>query len=242
MTRLALLPFLALIAAVLTGCATGGDNPWYGANKQMAKELGLGESSQAVDALKQALKLSSQRAGTTLSATNGYRDSGYPLTLPGALMPVANTLRKAGMGSYLEKVDAAMNRGAEQAAAEAIPVFRQAISNMTIHDAVDVAAGGETAATDYFRGQTEAQLRERFQPIIRSNLEKTGFYSQYKSMLDAYNALPLTSKPSLDIEADLMNQSLNALFGRMAAEEKLIREAPLARGSAMINAVLGMQN
>ena len=107
---------------------------------------------------------------------------------------------------------------------------------------MDVAAGGETAATDYFRGQTEAQLRERFQPIIRSNLEKTGFYSQYKSMLDAYNALPLTSKPSLDIEADLMNQSLNALFGRMAAEEKLIREAPLARGSAMINAVLGMQN
>ena len=39
-----------------------------------------------------------------------------------------------------------------------------------------------------------------------------------------------------------MNQSLNALFGRMAAEEKLIRQAPMARGSALINAVLGMQN
>lgn len=241
MTRLALLPFLALIAT-LTGCATGGDNPWYGASKQMAKELGLGESTQAADALKQVLNLSSQRAGTALSANDGYRASGYPLTLPGALKPVADTLRKAGMGSYLDKVDTAMNRGAEQAAAEAVPVFRQAINNMTIQDAVDIATGGETAATDYFRGQTEAQLRQRFQPIIRSNLEKTGFYSQYKSMLDVYNALPLTSKPSLDIEADLMNQSLNALFGRMAAEEKLIRQAPMARGSALINAVLGMQN
>jgi len=241
MTRLALLPFLALIAT-LTGCATGGDNPWYGASKQMAKELGLGESTQAADALKQVLNLSSQRAGTALSANDGYRASGYPLTLPGALKPVADTLRKAGMGGYLDKVDTAMNRGAEQAAAEAVPVFRQAINNMTIQDAVDIATGGETAATDYFRGQTEAQLRQRFQPIIRSNLEKTGFYSQYKSMLDVYNALPLTSKPSLDIEADLMNQSLNALFGRMAAEEKLIRQAPMARGSALINAVLGMQN
>ena len=241
MTRLALLPFLALIAT-LTGCATGGDNPWYGASKQMAKELGLGESTQAAYALKQVLNLSSQRAGTALSANDGYRASGYPLTLPGALKPVADTLRKAGMGGYLDKVDTAMNRGAEQAAAEAVPVFRQAINNMTIQDAVDIATGGETAATDYFRGQTEAQLRQRFQPIIRSNLEKTGFYSQYKSMLDVYNALPLTSKPSLDIEADLMNQSLNALFGRMAAEEKLIRQAPMARGSALINAVLGMQN
>lgn len=241
MTRLALLPFLALIAT-LTGCATGGDNPWYGASKQMAKELGIGESSQASDALKQVLKLSSQRAGTTLSATDGYRSNGYPLTLPAALKPVSDTLRKVGMGSYMDKVDSAMNRGAEQAAAEAIPVFQQAISNMTIQDAVDVATGGETAATDYFRGQTEAQLRTRFQPIIRSNLEKTGFYSQYKTMLDTYNALPLTSKPNLDIESEVMNQSLNALFGRMAAEEKLIRQAPLARGSAMINAVLGMQN
>lgn len=241
MTRLVLLSFLALIA-MLAGCTTGGDNPWYGASKQMAKELGLSESSQASDALKQVLKLSSQRAGTALSASEGYRSSGYPLTLPAALKPVADTLLKAGMGSYLEKVDSAMNRGAEQAAAEAIPVFQQAISNMTIQDAVDVATGGETAATDYFRGQTEAQLRARFQPIIRSNLEKTGFYTQYKSMLDVYNALPLTNKPGLDIEADVMNQSLNALFGRMAAEEKLIREAPLARGSAMINAVLGMRN
>ncbi|MEE4252056.1 MAG: DUF4197 domain-containing protein, partial [Alcanivoracaceae bacterium] len=186
------------------------------------------------------LKLSSQRAGTTLSATDGYRNSGYPLTLPASLKPVADTLRKVGMGGYLDKVDAAMNRGAEQAAAEALPVFQQAITNMTIQDAVDVATGGETAATDYFRGQTEAQLRQRFQPIIRSNLEKTGFYSQYKSMLDTYNALPLTSKPNLDIESEVMNQSLNALFGRMAAEEKMIRQAPLSRGSAMINAVLGM--
>ncbi|MDF1628428.1 MAG: DUF4197 domain-containing protein [Alcanivoracaceae bacterium] len=239
MTRLALLPFFALVA-LLTGCATGGDNPWYGASKQMAKEFGLSESAQASDALKQVLKLSSQRAGTTLSATDGYRNSGYPLTLPASLKPVADTLRKVGMGGYLDKVDAAMNRGAEQAAAEALPVFQQAITNMTIQDAVDVATGGETAATDYFRGQTEAQLRQRFQPIIRSNLEKTGFYSQYKSMLDTYNALPLTSKPNLDIESEVMNQSLNALFGRMAAEEKMIRQAPLSRGSAMINAVLGM--
>lgn len=231
------------LLALLSGCANNeAFNQWFGLGTQVASNMGYGESAQMASGIKQALELGSQRASTQLSVVNGYKASGYPLSLPSTLQPVANTLRKAGMGSYVDRVEVAMNRGAEQAAAEAAPVFQQAIRNMTISDAVAIIGGGETAATDYFRGQTEASLRQRFQPIIKENLEKTGFYSQYKSMLDVYNALPLTSKPSLDVEEHLMGQSLNALFGRMAAEEKLIREAPIARGSALIGSVFGQQN
>jgi hypothetical protein len=236
MRRFAALSFALLLA----GCAGNESfNQWFGLGTDVARNMGYGDSAQAASGIKQALDLGSQRASTSLSVQDGYRAMGYPLSLPAGLQPVADTLRKAGLGSYVTRVESAMNRGAEQAAAEALPVFQQAIRNMTIQDALGIITGGDSAATDYFRGQTESMLRQRYQPIIKSNLESTGFYSQYKSMLDIYNSLPLTSRPNLDVEDHLMNQSLNALFGRMAAEEKMIREAPVARGSALIGAVFG---
>lgn len=231
---------VAALLALLSGCATDGAfNQWFGLGSEVANNMGYGDSAKMANGIKQALEFGSERASATLSAENGYQDSGYPLSLPPALQNVTSTLRKVGMGSYVTQVENAMNRGAEQAAAEAVPVFQQAIRNMTITDALTIISGDDTAATTYFRGQTEASLRQRFAPVIQENLEKTGFYSQYKSMLDVYNALPLTSKPSLDVEDHLMTQSLDALFGRMAAEEKLIREAPMARGSALIGSVFG---
>lgn len=232
---------LLIVISLLGGCASDGSNSWFNTGTQITRDLGYGDTAQTANAIRQALELGSQRASTSLSAANGYRNNGYPLSLPAGLKPVTDTLRKAGLGSYVDRVETAMNRGAEQAAAEAAPVFQQAIRDMTIQDALGIITGNDSAATDYFRGATESTLRARFQPIIRRNLEDTGFYSQYKSMLDIYNSLPLTSKPDLDVESQLMNQSLNALFGRMAEEEKLIRQAPLARGSALINAVFGQR-
>src|SRR5690554_638862 len=231
---------VAALLVLLSGCANNGAfSQWFGLGSEVASNMGYGDSAKVADGIKQALEFGSQQASATLSAQNGYPDSGYPLTLPAGLQPVTSTLRKVGMGSYVTQLEVAMNRGAEQAAAEAVPVFQQAIRNMTIEDALSIISGGDSAATTYFRGQTEASLRQRFAPVIQENLAKTGFYSQYKSMLDVYNALPLTTKPNLDMEDHLMTQSLDALFGRMAAEEKLIREAPMARGSALIGAVFG---
>lgn len=229
---------VAALLVLLSGCANNAAfNQWFGLGSEVASNMGYGDSAKVADGIKQALEFGSERASATLSVQNGYQNSGYPLSLPAGLEPVTNTLHKVGMGSYVTKLETAMNRGAEQAAAEAVPVFQQAIRNMTIEDALSIISGSDSAATDYFRGQTEASLRQRFAPVIQENLEKTGFYSQYKAMLDVYNALPLTSKPNLDVEDHLMTQSLNALFGRMAVEEKLIREAPMARGSALIGSV-----
>lgn len=233
-------PMIMLCATLaLTGCASDGSLPWLNMGTQVARDLGYGDSAQMANGIKQALDIGSQRASTSLSVENGYAAMGYPLSLPPALQPVTDTLKRVGMGSYVARVETAMYRGAEQAAAEALPVFQQAIRAMTITDALGIVRGDDSAATRYFRDQTESVLRERYQPIIRRNLESTGFYSQYTAMLEVYNALPLTNRPNLDVEDQLLTQSLNALFGRMAEEEKLIREAPVARGSALIGVVFG---
>lgn len=191
-------------------------------------------------AVKESLELGSVRASDLLSQAGGYSNHPlYKIQLPQQVQPIASRLRQFGLGSQLDRMEQLMNKGAEQAAAEAKGVFVDAVRAMTITDALGIVRGHETAATEYFRGQTEAVLRQRYQPIIQRNLEQLGFYSQYKQLLSAYNALPIQNKPSLDLEEHVLTQSLNGLFSQVAEEEKLIRRDPLGRGSSAIAAVFG---
>jgi hypothetical protein len=159
--------------------------------------------------------------------------------LPEAVQPLATTLRKFGLGSQIDKIESLMNQGAEQAAVEAKGVFVSAVREMSITDALGIVRGRDTAATEYFRTRTETQLRQRYLPIVQSNLQKIGFYQQYQQLLTGYKRLPLADKPDLDLEQHVLTQSLNALFSQVAEEEKAIRKDPLGRGSSAIAAVFG---
>jgi hypothetical protein len=203
---------------------------------------GQGTQSQAalVRAVKESLELGSVRASDLLSKKGGYANHPvYRIKLPDTVQPIASRLRQFGLGGQLDRVEALMNQGAEQAAVEAKGVFIDAVRAMTITDALGIVRGHETAATDYFRRQTEASLRQRYQPILERNLEQLGFYKQYKQILSTYNALPIQNKPNLDLEQHALTQSLNALFAQVAEEEKLIRRDPIGRGSSAIAAVFG---
>jgi hypothetical protein len=150
---------------------------------------------------------------------------------------LASRLRQFGFGGQIDQVEALMNQGAEHAAVEAKALFVSTVRSMTITDALSLVTGGDTAATNYFRQRTESELRARYQPIIKNNLQKIGFYKQYEQMLTAYKQLPLSNKPELDLEQHVLTQSLNALFAQVAEEEKAIRKDPIRRGSSAIAAV-----
>ncbi|MCH8542271.1 MAG: DUF4197 domain-containing protein [Alcanivorax sp.] len=230
----ALKPVMAALAAlsllVTAGCAN---------LNEFLDGSGLGgEQPQLVAGIKQTLELSSTRAADTLSAPGGYaNDPLLRITMPEQAQAVTSTLRQFGMGRYVDRVEALMNQGAEQAASEARDMFVSAVRNMTVTDALDIVRGDDTAATRYFRNQTESGLRQRYQPIIRSNLEQVGFYDQYRLMLDVYNTLPVRNRPNLDLEDYVLNQSLDGLFTRVASEEALIRQDPVGRGSQLIGSV-----
>lgn len=206
----------------------------------VASAAGYNNQAQLVKGIKDALELGSVRASTQLSAAGGYSNHAlYRIELPENLQPVANTLRQFGFGGQLDKVEALMNQGAEKAAVEAKAIFVDTIRSMTISDALGIVRGHKTAATDYFRQQTEAALRQRYSPIIQQNLRQIGFYNQYQQLLSAYQRLPLSNKPELDLEQHVLDQSLAALFKQVAIEERLIREDPVGRGSAIIGSVFG---
>lgn len=234
---------LILAAILLGGCASmdqKGVSDWLGFGGAMARSAGYGDQAETADGIRQALQLGSQRATSELSRQGAF-DPGTPyhISLPEELQTVAGMLRTAGYGERVDQLETRMNRAAEEAVAEAEPVFRRTIRDMTVQDALGIVNGGPTAATDYFRQHSTMALRERFRPIIRENLEQTGFYRQYRGLLDIYDALPVTEKPDLDIETWVLNQSLGAVFSRLAEEERAIREAPLERGSELIQSVFG---
>ncbi|HSX51886.1 MAG TPA: DUF4197 domain-containing protein [Cellvibrio sp.] len=211
-----------------------------GAN--VAGAAGYTNQAQLVRAIKDALELGSSRAATSLSATGGYANNPlYRIELPAELQPITSKLRQYGLGGQLDKVESLMNQGAEKAAVEAKAVFIDAVRNMSVTDALGIIRGSNTAATDYFRAQTEASLRQRYLPIIQQNLQQVGFYNQYKQMLGTYNMLPIANKPDLDLEQLVLTQALDGLFKQVAVEEQLIRKDPVGRGSQIIGSAFGQK-
>lgn len=209
-----------------------------GAN--VASATGYNNQAQLVRGIKEALELGSNRAATNLSATGGYANNPlYRIELPANVQPIASKLRQLGLGSQMDQVESLMNQGAEKAAIEAKTVFVDAVRKMSVTDALGIVRGNSTAATDYFRAQTEASLRQRYLPIIQQNLQQIGFYNQYQQLLGTYKMLPLANKPDLDLEQHVLNQALNGLFKQVAVEEQLIRKDPVGRGSQIIGAVFG---
>jgi hypothetical protein len=233
---------VALIACLaIAGCAQNGQlGQWLDFGSAVARNAGLGQQADATAAIREALTLGSRRAGDSLAQSGSFTgDTRWHIPLPPALEPVEKTMRTLGYGERIDQLERRINLAAEQAAGEAAPIFARAVSEMTVQDAMQIVNGGDTAATEYFREQTAAELRRTFQPIVRAQLEKTGFYSQYRGFLDVYDAMPMTDKPNLDIEDYAMDRTLAALFTRLGEEEQLIRDAPLERGSELIRAVFG---
>ncbi|MCW8125744.1 DUF4197 domain-containing protein [Microbulbifer halophilus] len=208
--------------------------PWVDVGNQVARNAGYDTDSRIAGGIKEVLHTSTDRASSSLSQTGAFH-----LRLPASVQPLADSMRQLGFGSHVDQLENAMNRGAEQAVAEAAPVFKRAITGMSVDDALGIVRGGNTAATDYFRGRTENALRQRYQPIVEANLRKTGFYDQYREVLSIYENLPIANKPDMDLESHVIDSSMTTLFGRIGEAETLIRKDPVARGSVLIGQVFG---
>lgn len=190
--------------------------------------------------LKEALQVASERAVGSSSKPDGFLGNQLiRIGLPSQIEPMAQALKLAGYGGQLDAFEVGMNRAAEQASAEAKEVFFDAIGKMTLSDVQGILNGGDTAATEYFRRQTSDTLRVRFRPIVARKMEGVGVYQQYNQLTGAYTALPLASKPNIDIDDYVTEKGLDGLFTLLGQEEQAIRQNPAARSSELLRKVFG---
>jgi Protein of unknown function (DUF4197) len=215
-----------LVGSVLRSLSTSG-----------AATAGLDESTVAAG-LKEALQVGSERAVAATSQDNGFLSNKLiRITMPDELSMMATTLRSIGFGGQVDAFEVGMNRAAERASAEAEPVLIDAVSQMSLTDAMGILQGGDTAATDYFRGKTSDTLRAKFTPIIKEKMGQVGLYNQYNQLMSSYTSLPLVNKPSFDLDTYVADQGLDGLFTVLAQEEQSIRSNPAARTTELLKKV-----
>jgi hypothetical protein len=192
-------------------------------------------------AIKQALEQGVNDSIYLLGYLEGFNLSNrYRIPLPPQLDKPAALLRKLGQGDQVDEFEERMNRAAKLAVKQAAPVFTRAIEKMTVRDAIDILQGSEDSATRYFRRVTEADLRRRFLPIIENATDQTGLTRSYKSLTRSLNRLaPQLSGYTVDIDRYVLDNALNALFDRIAVEERLIRQQPAKRSTELMKRVFG---
>lgn len=194
--------------------------------------------------LKEALIQGISKGADKASETDGFfRNDMIRILLPEDARRVENTLRQMGLGSEVDRALLAINRGAENAAKEAKPIFINAIRHLTIQDAFNLLQGNQDAATSFLRRTTESQLIELFQPRIEESLNQVGATRFYGDIANTYNAIPLTNRRiDPDLNAYVTEKAIDGLFLLIAEEEKSIRENPLERTSALMRRVFAAQD
>ena len=190
--------------------------------------------------LKEALSVGTEKAVKNLSQMDGYfGNQVIKILMPEKIRKVAEVLARFG---YQKEVDAfilSMNRAAEKAAPKALFFFSDAIKEMTFEDARKILNGGDTAATEYFKGKTQEKIYGAFKPVISSSLDEVGATRAYKEMMGKYESLPLMSRQSLDLDHYVTNKAMDGLFYMVGQEEKKIRTDPAARVTDLLKTVFG---
>lgn len=227
---------------------------------------------EIIAGLKEALNVGLDNSVTSASAANGYLENqAIKILLPEEVVSLQNQINSdailsAAYTTYINLENngndlfgdlvTAMNRGAEDAANEAIPIFGNAITNMSIEDARGILNNSnDQAATNFFERETRTDLVGAFSPIVMRELgdnDASRLYGTIVDLLD-YQFDPifgntvgsvLDTDPNLPptLEEYATGKAVDGLFFLVGEEERKIREDPFAWGSTIIERVFGSVN
>lgn len=237
------------VTAWLLLAAPAGAQNWGQIGDSLLKGLGgttqpgsaaLGQA-EVVAGLREALVRGSELVVDELGRPDGFlKHADVRIPLPRPLESVGKGMRTFGMGGYVDAFETSLNRAAEQAVPEALDLLVATVRGMSIDDAMGILNGADDAATRYFRDRNEAQLAERFLPIVQQATANVGVTQSYKAMLgQAGMAAAMFDPKSLDIDRYVTDEAIDGLFLLLAREEQRIREDPVARSSELLRRVFG---
>jgi hypothetical protein len=192
-----------------------------------------------ISGLKQALQLSTGRAVALIGKPDGFlKNDAIHIVLPPKLETVGKAMRMFGMGGKVDELETGMNRAAEQATPQAKQIFLAALKKMSFDDARKILSGTDTAATDYFKRTSSANLTTAFSPIVHTSMEKVGVIQQYDRVISsAPGGSALAGE--FDLDKYVVGKTLDGLFYELGQEEKKIRKDPAAQTTALLKEVFG---
>ena len=235
MNKITLLSMLAGLLLTFTACDVLQQVAGDVLSEPSLEEIGRG--------LKEALSNGINKGVAQLSQKDGYLKSAYKILLPDDARKVADKLRNIpGFSNFENELLEKMNRGAEDAAKDAGPIFLTAIRQLTFQDATNILMGENNAATQYLNRTTNQQLYDKFNPKIVASLDKIGANDLWRKAADAYNKIPLVTKINNDFDDYVTKQALKGLFGKIEEEERNIRSNKTSRTTELLRKVFAKQD
>jgi hypothetical protein len=243
--------FVIVLSFLFTSCA----ELLQVANTLNTSSTGLPVSNaENISGLKSSLNIGIEKAVGNLGIQDGfYKDAALKLLLPPEAKSIIDNAKLIPGGQALvDKAIISLNRSAEDAVKEAAPIFKTAITSMSISDAVGILFGKNNAATEYLRSTTYSQLKAAFAPKVKASLGKplvanVSTTDTWNTLSSGFNSVAKTPvgmvaglRPiSVNIENYVTEKALDALFVKVAEEEKSIRTNPIARVNALLKRVFG---
>ena len=206
--------------------------------------------------LKSALDIGVTEALLKLNLPDGYYlDSMVKINLPPETENVITHARKVpGLSSKIDEVILQINRAAEDAAAQAAPIFKDAILSMNIDDAWGILKGPDNAATVYLNQKTYNSLLELYRPIMQESLNKPivanisaeaswkEITKQWNKFANSFAGKLLEAKPmDTSLDTFVTSKALDGVFLKVADKEKIIRTDVGARTTDLLQKVFAKQ-
>ncbi|NOR27165.1 MAG: DUF4197 family protein [Lutibacter sp.] len=227
---------LAVVIFQLTACAE---------LQQVITQLPNGgiTNDQIAGGLKEALNKGISNQVSDLAVKDGfYKNELTKILLPEELQKVDNTLRKIGLSKLADEGLKVLNRAAEDAVSEAIPIFVDAIKGMTFTDAKNILLGDKNAATQYLKTTTSEALYQKFNPIINNSFKKVGADKIWTDLITKYNNLPLTKDVNPDLTDYVTGEALKGVYRMVEVEENEIRTKFSSRSTDLLRKVFALQD
>lgn len=217
------------VLAVLAFCAPA----WAGG-------LAALSNTEVTGGLKEALTQGASRAVELLGRKDGFlANPKVRIPLPGVLQHAEPLLRMSGMGGELDQLVTTMNRAAEAAVPEAKTLLLAAVRQMSVADAGNIVSGGDDSVTRYFREKTEAELFQRFLPVVRESTDKLALAGQYNRLAGKAAGAGLIKGEDAQVEQYVTRRALDGLYQMIAEEERAIRKDPLGAAGSLAKKVFG---
>lgn len=233
--------FLLLLSFSLSSCTPELQEVLEQVLVGTTEDLSLEDISKG---LKQALEQGIVKGAKNVSVPDGYfKNPTIKILFPPEAQKVEQKLNDIGLGFLADTLTLRLNRAAELAAKEAAPIFKEAITQMTFNDAMDILTGGiDTAATAYLRATTSDMLYAKFNPVIQKSLGEVKALDHWTKVIDTYNKIPFVQKMNPDLNDYVTTKAIDGLFVMVAKEEKLIRKDPVARTTELMRKVFAKQD
>lgn len=228
---------------IFASCTSAQINQTLGdVNKTLGGSSAPLTTAEVAQGLKEALIKGISTGADLVSQVDGYfKNPEIRIPFPPEVKKVEDRLRQVGLGNEVDKFVMTLNRGAEDAAKEAKPIFIEAIKSMTIEDAWSILKGESDAATQYLKRTTSGLLKEKFKPVIQNSLNQVNATRYYGDLVTRYNQIPFVQKVNPDLDDYATDKAIEGLFVMIAKEEENIRQNPVARTTELLKRVFGSQ-